>query len=416
MGHQPSPGTPEVPAAAGARTTEGDEPFPAHVSARDRRAFAEEIFDQHAEEIYRYVLAWTSDRTAARELTAQVLRTAVARMERLTEPDTDVEARLVALARGAVARRIEVLSHKRDAPARNAGAFAASEPVPLLLEAVARLDDARREVLILRQLLGHSTEHAARLLAYDVPVVEELERSACATMWRRLNHAQETKRVTAWDALTVAAALRQGAPTWFAPPGAAALASLREQLLDEVDPDRRRPAVTVAAPAPAGIRQRLRSALLGLAVRRRWLLAGCVASAAIGTVTALTIGGQANPSSPCNDAQTCLVSTSTQGVADTVHTFPSAPPEQPDGLPTSTARAGAGPAFPAMTGVTQTTALASTTTTMLGGSPASTSTTRPRRTTTTTTRPPTSTTPAPSTTLPDPTTTTEAAAALDAGG
>jgi len=401
MGHQPPSDTPQVPPAARART-EGDEPFPvaARISGRDRRAFAEEILDRHAGEVYGYVLAWTNDRTAAYELTVQVLRAAVARMERLAEPDTDVEARLVALARDAVARRIEAESQQPKAPARDAGAFAASEPVPLLLEAVARLDDARREVMILRQLLGHSTEHAARLLAFDVPVVEELERSACATLWRRLNHAQETQTVTAWDALTVAAALRRGAPTWFAPPGEATMAALREQLLGGVDPDRRGPAAAVAA----WDRRRLLSAVLTLAMRRRWLVAGCVASATIGMVAALTIGGQA---SHCGDAQTCLVSTSTEGVADTVPALPSSPPEQSSGLPTSTTRAGtgAGAAFPAMTGVTQTTSPFSTTTTMRGTASAPTST-RPRRTTTTTTRPPTSTTSAATTSTTGATTTT----------
>jgi DNA-directed RNA polymerase specialized sigma24 family protein len=402
MGRQPPSDTPQVPPAARART-EGDEPFPvaARISGRDRRAFAEEILDRHAGEVYGYVLAWTNDRTAAHELTVQVLRAAVARMERLAEPDTDVEARLVALARDAVARRIEAESQQPQAPARDAGAFAASEPVPLLLEAVARLDDARREVMILRQLLGHSTEHAARLLAFDVPVVEELERSACATLWRRLNHAQETQTVTAWDALTVAAALRRGAPTWFAPPGEATMAALREQLLGDVDPDRRGPAAAVAA----WDRRRLLSAVLTFAMRRRWLVAGCVASATIGMVAALTIGGQASQSSHCGDAQTCLVSTSTEGVADTVPALPSSPPEQSSGLPTSTTRAGAGAAFPAMTGVTRTTSPFSTTTTMRGTASTPTST-RPRRTTTTTTRPPTSTTSAATTSTTGATTTT----------
>src|SRR6266542_6022186 len=130
MGHQPPSDTPQVPPAARART-EGDEPFPVavRISGRDRRAFAEEILDRHAGEVYGYVLAWTNDRTAAYELTVQVLRAAVARMERLAEPDTDVEARLVALARDAVARRIEAESQQPKAPARDAGAFAASEPV-----------------------------------------------------------------------------------------------------------------------------------------------------------------------------------------------------------------------------------------------------------------------------------------------
>lgn len=402
MGLQrPAGPPPESPAAAGAQTV-GDEPFPVRVSAHDRRAFAERVFDQHAEEIYRYVLAWTNDRAVAHDLTAQVLRTAVAQMKRLGGRGTDLEARMVALARAAVARRLEAESESGEAPApdtaaRNAAAFAASEPVPLLLAEVARLDDARREALILRQLLGHSVEHAACLLAFDEPVVEELERSACATLWRRVNHAQETRAVSAWDALTVAAALRQGAPTWFAPPGEAALAALRELLLDGVAPDRGGPAASVPAQRAAGDRRRLLPTVVAFAARRRWLLAGCVVAAAVGTAAAVTMADLAGQSLSCGRAASCLVTTTAGGVADTVQTFPSTAPGQSGGLPTSTTRLGAGPAFPVLSS-TVTTGMAPTTATMPGTTTAP-PTTGPRRTTTTTgpattstTSPPTSTT------------------------
>jgi DNA-directed RNA polymerase specialized sigma24 family protein len=249
MGAERPPGTDSVPPVGEAQMDQmdGDGQFPSNATPQDRRAFAEQIFDRHAQQIYRYVLAWTNDRAAAEELTAQVLRGAVARTEQLSEPDTDLEARLISLARAAVARRKEAAD--RAAASRDAGAFAAAtEPLPFLLDAVRHLDDTRREVVILRLLLGQSTEHAARLLAFDAPVVEELERDACATLWRRVNRAPQTQQVMTWDALTVAAALRQGAPTWLAPPEEAVLARLRARLLDELEPDRRR----AAGAAPAG--------------------------------------------------------------------------------------------------------------------------------------------------------------------
>src|SRR6266545_4982680 len=313
MRSQRPPDASEVPPPAGAQM-ERDEPFPARVAAQDRRSFAEEIFDQHAQEIHRYVLAWTADTAVAGELTVQVLRTAVKRMERLSEPGTDIEARLVALARAAVARRAEARSQSPGPLVRNTGAFTPSEPVPLLLDTV------------------------ARLLAFDAPVVAELERAAYATLWRRLNHAQDTQPVSAWDALTVAAALRQGAQSWLAPPDEAVLTGLREQLLDEVDPDR--------GGAAAG--------------RHRWLLAGCMASAVIGMVAALTIG-QAGQSSSCSGSGTCLVPT-TESVADSGPSAGPSPPGQSILLPTSTTRAAAGSDFPAMTSAsTQTTGLAPST-------------------------------------------------------
>lgn len=385
-------GIDEVPAASGAQT-DGDEGFPARVTAPDRRAFAEEVFDRHAEEIYRYVLAWTGDSTVAYDLTAQVLRGALARMGQLAEPETDLEARLLALAREAVARRSE--APERSAATGNAGAFAAPEPVPFLLAAVAHLDDTRREVVILRQLLGRSAEDAARLLAFDLPVVDELERDACASVWRRVNRAPQTKSVTTWEGLTVGAALRQGAPTWLAPPDRAVMGRLREQLLGDLDPDRKR----LVATASAGGRRRLLSDLADFAVRRRWLLAGGVASAAAGIVVALVMGGPPVRSSSCG-TPSCLVSTTAGGgVADTGVSLPPPQAEQPGALPSSSTRMGAGSGLPALTsGGSVTSGPVATTTTPRGTNPAP-STTRPRQPTTTT-KPAPSTTTAPTTTQP----------------
>jgi DNA-directed RNA polymerase specialized sigma24 family protein len=388
MGAEQPPGIPEVPPAAGAQT-QGGEPSGARAHARERRAFAETISDQHAGEIYRYVLAWTADSAVARELTFQVLRTAVARMEQLAEPGTDLEARLVAIARAAVARRDEAGSRQRDLAARQVGAFAPSEPVPLLLAALARLDDAKREVLILRQLLGYTAEHAARLLAFHAPTVEELERGACAILWRRINHAPDTQKVSTWDQLTVAAALRQGAPSWLPPLDGEATAELRRRLLDDLDPDRR---AAAAVPAGEGAGSRWPQGLLAAAgrsrwvlaaaMRRRWLLAGCVASAVIGTVAALTLGG-AGGQPACAGTSTCLVSTTAGAVADTALTQPSTPSAQP-GLPTTSSRAGIGLGMPAITGGRTPTTNRLATTTTVGTTASTPRTSRPRFPTTTT--------------------------------
>jgi DNA-directed RNA polymerase specialized sigma24 family protein len=384
-------GIDEAPPASSAQT-DGDEGFPARVTAPDQRAFAEEVFDRHAEEIYRYVLAWTGDSTVAYDLTAQVLRGAFARMGQLAEPETDLEARLLALAREAVARRSE--APERSAATGNAGAFAAPEPVPFLLGAVAQLDDSRREVVILRQLLGHSTEHTARLLAFDPPVVDELEREACASVWRRVNRAPQTKSVTTWEALTVGAALRQGAPTWLAPPDRAVMGRLREQLLGDLVPDREQ----VAATAPAGGRRRLLSDLADFAVRRRWLLAGGVASAAAGIVVALVLGGPPVRSSSCGTPSCLVPTTAGGGVADTGVSLPPPQAEQPGALPSSSTQMGRGSGVPALTsGGSVTSGPVATTTTPRGTNPAP-STTRPRQPTTT--KPAPSTTTAPTTTQP----------------
>jgi DNA-directed RNA polymerase specialized sigma24 family protein len=406
MGAERPPGTDSVPPVGKAQMDQmdGNGQFPSNATPQDRRAFAEQILDRHAQQIYRYVLAWTNDRAAAEELTAQVLRGAVARMEQLSEPGTDLEARLISLARAAVARREEAAD--QAAASRDAGAFAAAtEPLPFLLDAVRHLDDTRREVVILRLLLGQSTEHAARLLAFDAPVVEELERDACATLWRRVHRAPQTQQVMTWDALTVAAALRQGAPTWLAPPEEAVLARLRARLLDELEPDRRRVAPAAPAGQAAAERQGLLPRLTAFVQRRRWLLAGCVFSAAIGIVAALAMGGQMVGKGSSCGAPSCLVSTTAGNVSDTMQSPPPSPPEQSSGQPSTSSRTDGSSAFPAVSSsATATTTggpMATTSTTVRGTTPGPSSTTRPRATTTTT-KPGTTTTTEP----PDTTTTT----------
>src|SRR5574341_1310121 len=76
------------------------------IAAGDRLQFAHQLFDRHAEEIYHYVLAWTGQQASAVDLTARVLRTAVARMEQLVEGPggAELETRLFALVRAAVTR------------------------------------------------------------------------------------------------------------------------------------------------------------------------------------------------------------------------------------------------------------------------------------------------------------------------
>jgi hypothetical protein len=131
-------------------------------------------------------------------------------------------------------------------------------------------------------------------------------------------------------------------------------------------------------------------------MRRRWLLAGCVASAVIGTVVALTLGG-AGSQPACAGTATCLVSTTAGAVADSVLTQPSSPSAEP-GLPTSSSRAGGSLDLPAMTGDRTPTTNRLATTTTVRTSVSTPQTTRPRfPTTTTSPTQTTSTTSAPTT-------------------
>src|SRR6266487_4019402 len=76
------------------------------IATRDRLQFAHELFDRHAEAVYHYVLAWTGEQASAVDLTAMVLRTAVARMDQLADgaDPAELEMRVIALTRAAVTR------------------------------------------------------------------------------------------------------------------------------------------------------------------------------------------------------------------------------------------------------------------------------------------------------------------------
>jgi DNA-directed RNA polymerase specialized sigma24 family protein len=172
----------------------------------DREAF-ERLYLMQVDGVYRYLLAWTGERAAARDLTEQVFRAALAWLPVVAgeagaapagsagagapqaggagagarqagagapHADADFGAWLVALARDAVTQR------------RKAGWMAGPEragdgrPPPAdALEAAARLGDPEREVVVLRLLLGHSLAHTAELSGYSVRAVTELQLAAC---------------------------------------------------------------------------------------------------------------------------------------------------------------------------------------------------------------------------------------------
>src|SRR6266536_44222 len=380
-------------------------------AAGDRLEFAEELFDRYAEEIYRYVLAWTGGRASAVDLTTQVLRTAVARMDRIVAggDPAELEVRLVALARAAVTR------WQAGGKPEGRAATVASEVTAPLFDGLGRLDDSQREALILCELLTYPAKRAARLLGCDRAVLEELRDTAAESLWREVHQAPAHQAVSSWERLTVGTALRQAAHEWLPPPGDNLLGHLRVQVAGEALA--RTEAVAPGdAPAPASVpalasaqptgaerprvtvadkeqgweghlrhlrhlRQLLAAGLLPV-LRRRWALGVAVIGAAgIGVVAALVIGGPASQSSQCGGAVPCLVTTTVE-VPDTVEALPTSPPDPPT-VPTTARTVGDGSGFPLVTGRTRTTGQFPSTT----GPP---TTTGPGRSTTT--RRPTTTT------------------------
>jgi DNA-directed RNA polymerase specialized sigma24 family protein len=374
----------------------------------DREAFAR-LYLTQVDGVYRYLLAWTGDRAAARELTEQVFRAALAWLPVTAggeagapqagtagapQSDTDLGAWLVALARDAVTQR------------REAGWMAGPEeradgrPPPAdALEAAARLGDPEREVVVLRLLLGHSLAHTAHLSGYSRRAVAELQFAAClaireltvepgapappadpapspgrraAEFERRLEHRDVDLTGDdpgLADAVAIASSLRLAAPSQIVAPDRRFVLRLREALASEY------PEASGGGALPARLRRALASLRVEMARRPRPFAATAVATAAI--LVILTLQAVGSPKPPACGGRPCPTTTTAAAAA----------PASATAAPLTSIRQAT-----TTTSLPSTTALAAVSTAPPVTSPASTvpRTTRPPRTTTT--RQPTTTT------------------------
>jgi RNA polymerase sigma-70 factor (ECF subfamily) len=376
----------------------------------DLSAFAT-LYDEHVDDVYRYLLAWTWDSALARNLTEQVFQGAVTWLPAIAEGEGDLGAWLIALARDGAGQhhrtgwggRPHAEDHPRDA-----------------FEAIDQLEDAQREVVVLRLLLGHSIVHTAHLAGYDPRVVGELQLSACTTIWQLLSGVPldpppdgRDELRPRWfeyclagaamdpdadpglsDVLAVADALRLGAPEQVPLPDDGFVSQLRSKLLRSLEGDPRE-----AAPPPSGRLGRAFAMVRHQVAHHPWIVT-VVAASAIGLVIGLQMAGGSPTSSTC-DSQPCVDTTSAAASGDSV-TLPSLPAasgavtESSSSTTTTTTEPGGG--------VTSTT-LRPSTTRSSSGSPTTAPPTTVSRTTTTTRAPTTTTRPA--TTRPRKTTTTQ---------
>ncbi|HZD03051.1 MAG TPA: hypothetical protein VFA46_23530 [Actinomycetes bacterium] len=375
----------------------------------DAEAFAA-LYDDHVDDVYRYLLAWTWDQASARDLTGQVFSGAVTWLPAIAEGEGDLGAWLIALARDAVGQHFGagwIGRPQEDGPPRDE------------FEAVEQLDAAQREVLVLRLLLGHSVRHTAHLAGYDAHVVQELQLAACATLWQLLSgapldpppHGRDDLRPR-WfehclaggtmdldadpalaDALAIADALRQGAAEQVPLPDDGFVAWLRSQLLHPVTDDR-----AEAPPLPMSRAGRAFAMVRYQIARHPWAVT-IVAAVAIGLVIGLQMAGGSTATPTTCTGQGCASTTLAAAAGDET-TLPSLPVVGGPGEETTSSTL-------AVLGETSTSSRSTVSSTTR-----SPSTTAPPSTVarTTTTRPPTTTTKPgpPATTKPKQTTTTQA--------
>jgi DNA-directed RNA polymerase specialized sigma24 family protein len=364
----------------------------------DREAFAR-LYLTQVDGVYRYLLAWTGGQAAAKELTEQVFRAALAWLPVTAggeaggpQVDGDVGAWLVAMARDAVAQRREAGWMDRDD----------RQPPPTdALEAVALLGDPEREVVVLRLLLGHSLAHTAQLSGYSQRAVTELQLVASLAI-RKLAGAPDgdrppepappaaptsstapgqraaelERRLERWDvdltgddpeladALAVASSLRLAAPSLVVAPDRSFVLRLRAELASE------RPEAARGGPLRSA-RRALASLWAEVIRRPRPWAATAVAATAI--LVILTLQAFGSPRPPACRGRPCPATTT-----------PAAAPASATAAPLTSIRQGT--TTTAQPGLPTTTALAAPVSTAPPAtSPASTAprTTRPPRTTTT---------------------------------
>ena len=314
----------------------------------DREAFAR-LYLTQVDGVYRYLLAWTGTQAAAKELTEQVFRAALAWLPITAggeagapragvagapHADVDVGAWLVALARDAVTQRRE--AGWMAGPERADG-----QPPPTdTLEAAARLGDPEREVVVLRLLLGHSLVHTAQLSGYSRRAVTELQLAACLAI-RELTvepgepapppdlatvgstapgqrAAEFERRLERWDvdltgddpgladALAIASSLRLAAPSQVLAPDRRFVLRLRAALASE-HPE----ASGGGAPRPA--RRALAALRAEMARRPRPFAATAVAAAAI--LVILTLQAFGSPKPPACGGRPCPTTTTAAAAA-----------------------------------------------------------------------------------------------------
>lgn len=303
--------------------------------AGDAGAFAE-LYEEQVDDVYRYLLAWTADDASARDLTEQVFHGALTWLPVIADGEGDLAAWLMTMARDSVVQQ------------RGAERAASPEQVegqsPDVLVAARQLDDAQREVVVMRLLLGHSLAHTAHLTGYSPRVVSELQLAACSSIWELLSGttvdpappgSQELR--PRWfegclegayfdpsgdpglsDVLAVADALRQAAPQQVPLPDDVFLQRLRGLLLGEFGGG----GAETARPRPAGGIGRM-FGLVGFHVSRHPWAATIVAASAIGLVFGLQVVSNSGTRSACG-AGPCLAST----------TESTAPPQAGIGAPT----------------------------------------------------------------------------------
>lgn len=163
--------------------------------ARSREAWTE-IYERTHPKIFRYVLARVGDRATAEDLTATVFLEALKGVRSYTSRGRPLLAWLYAIARNVVNYHHRTLFRRRQEHPQGAAlpvdeGGEPGDPASIvegwdLRQAITRLSDDQREVIILRYFVGLTTPEVARVVGKRERAVYSLQTRAIKALRRHL--------------------------------------------------------------------------------------------------------------------------------------------------------------------------------------------------------------------------------------
>jgi RNA polymerase sigma-70 factor, ECF subfamily len=173
---------------------------------RDPNAFAQ-IYDQHADTVYRSIFYRVGDAGVAEDLTAEVFVKAWERIDRFQWRNVPVQHWLLRIAKNMVIDHYR--SRRRlSSPIDELGDAPSTDPSPedhvardIEIEALGRalglLADEQRDVLLLRFVEGYSHRDVAAVLGKSVVAVRQIQVRGLRTLQNLLTENETGKRVGA---------------------------------------------------------------------------------------------------------------------------------------------------------------------------------------------------------------------------
>ena len=167
-------------------TEETQAAFAARLRALDHGAWAE-LYDRHHAQIWRYSYGRTGSRDAADDVAAQAFAEAISSIHRYRDQGRPILAWLYVIARNLAAKQLR--RTQTDAPATHVEPSGGSPEEGLdgmvLADALGRLTNDQREVVVLRFYSGYSTREIAAAMRKREAAVYSLEVRAIAALRRQ---------------------------------------------------------------------------------------------------------------------------------------------------------------------------------------------------------------------------------------